>query len=127
MRLTDFPWLTDENIHPDLVTHLRSLGLDVLDVKERGWRGRSDDDLLAEAYRLGRIILTHDGDFGTLALLGGRSVIGIVRIRPGHIRPEVTIRILAQLFAMELDLSSPFVVVVQGGLVRVHTWSEPPE
>lgn len=114
--------MTDENVHPNVVTHLRSLGLDVLDVKERGWRGRSDDDLLAEAYRLGRTILTHDGDFGTLALFGGRPVIGIVRIRPGHIRPEVTIRALDQLFALELDLSSPFVVVVQRGLVRVHTW-----
>ncbi len=44
--------------------HLRSLGVDVLDVKERGWWGRSDDDLLAEAYQLGRIILTHDGISG---------------------------------------------------------------
>ncbi len=64
MTLTDFPWLTDENIHPDVVMHLRSLGVDVLDVKERGWWGRSDDDLLAEAYQLGRIILTHDGISG---------------------------------------------------------------
>ncbi len=122
MTLTDFPRLTDENIHPDVVMHLRSLGVDVLDVKERGWWGHSDDDLLAEAYQLGRIILVHDGDFGTLALLGGRSVIGIVRVRPGHIRPEVTSRILDQLFATALDLSSPFVVVVQGGHVRVRTW-----
>ena len=43
MRLPDSPWLTDENIHPEVVAHLRSLGLDVFDIKERGWRGRLDE------------------------------------------------------------------------------------
>ena len=86
MRLGDARWLTDENIHPDVVAHLRGRGLDVLDVRERGWHGRSDDELLEEAHRQGRVVLTHDGDFGTLALLGRHPVVGIVRIRPGHVR-----------------------------------------
>lgn len=122
MRLTDSRWLTDENIHPDVVAHLRGRRLDVLDVRERGWHGWSDDQLLEEARREGRIILTHDGDFGTLALLGGRPVVGIVRVRPGHIRAQVTIDALDQLLALNLDPSPPFLVVVQGGLVRLHTW-----
>lgn len=70
MRLEDARWVTDETIHPDVVAHLRGRGLDVLDVRERGWHGRSDDELLEEAHREGRVVLTHDGDFGTLALLG---------------------------------------------------------
>lgn len=40
MRLEEFPWLTDENIHPEVVAYLRSRGFDVLDVKEQGWQGR---------------------------------------------------------------------------------------
>jgi predicted nuclease of predicted toxin-antitoxin system len=91
VRLADSQWLTDENIHAEVVAHLRGRGLDVLDVRERGWQGRSDDELLEEAYREGRIVLTHDGDFGTLALLGRRPVVGIVRVRPGHIRAQMTI------------------------------------
>lgn len=91
MRLSDARWLTDENIHPDVVAHLRVRGLDVLDVRERRWPGRRDDELLEEAHREGRIVLTHDGDFGTLALLGRRPVVGIARVRPGHIRVQVTI------------------------------------
>ena len=79
MRLTDSRWLTDENIHPEVVVHLRSRGLDVVDVKEEGWQGRPDEEILDIAYQSGRIILTHDGDFGTMALLGGRQVVGIVR------------------------------------------------
>lgn len=122
MRLTHSPWLTDENIHVEVIAYLRGRDLDVLDVKEQGWLGRPDGELLDEAYRQGRIVLTHDGDFGTLALLGGRPVIGIVRVRPGHFRAGVTIRALDQLFALALDPAPPFLLVVQGGLVRLHTW-----
>jgi len=122
VRLLDCRWLTDESIHPEVVALLRSRGLDVLDVKEQGWHGRPDRELLDEAYRLGRIVLTHDGDFGTLALLDRRPVVGIVRIRPGHIRPEVTSRAVEQLLALSLDPSPPFLIVVQGNQLRLRTW-----
>lgn len=122
MRLAESRWLTDENVHPDVVAHLRSRGLDVLDVKERGWHGRADEAILDEAYRSGRIVLTHDGDFGALALLGGRPVVGIVRVRPGHVRSEVTTGALDRLLALDIDPPSPFLIVVQAGLVRLHTW-----
>ena len=105
-----------------MAAHLRGRGLDVLDVRERGWQGRSDDELLEEAHREGRIVLTHDGDFGTLALLGRRPVVGIVRVRPGHIRAQLTNEALDRLLALDLELSPPFLIVVQGGLARLHTW-----
>ena len=122
MRLADSRWLTDENIDAEVVAHLRGRGLDVLDVREAGWYGRSDEELLEEAHREGRIILTHDGDFGTLALLGGHPVVGIVRVRPGHVRAPVTIGALDRVLELDIDPSPPFLVVVQGGLVRLHTW-----
>ena len=115
MRLADCRWLTDENIHPEVISHLRGRGLDVLDVREQGWRGRSDAEILEEAHREGRVVLTHDGDFGTLALLARRPVVGIVRIRPGHIRAQVTIDALDRLLVLDLELSPPFLLVVQGG------------
>ena len=92
MRLADSRWLTDENIHPEVVANMRARDVDVLDVKEQGWVGRSDEELLEKAHREGRIVLTHDGDFGTLALLGRRPVVGIVRVRPGHMRAQETTR-----------------------------------
>ena len=122
MRLADSRWLTDENIDAEVVVHLRGRGLDVLHVREAGWYGRSDEELLEKAHREGRIILTHDGDFGTLALLGGHPVVGIVRVRPGHVRAPVTIGALDRLLELDIDPSPPFLVVVQGGLARLHTW-----
>jgi hypothetical protein len=35
VRLADSRWLTDENIHPEVVPHLRARELDGLDVKEQ--------------------------------------------------------------------------------------------
>jgi predicted nuclease of predicted toxin-antitoxin system len=122
VRLANWGWLTDENIHPEVTAHLRGQGLDVLDVREQGWQGRSDAELLEEAHRDGRVVLTHDGDFGTLALLARRPVVGIVRVRPGHIRAQVTIDALDRLLALDLDLWPPFLIVVQGGLARLRTW-----
>ncbi len=122
MRLAESPWLTDENIHPEVIAYLRSRGLDVVDVKEQGWQGRLDEEILDAAYRAGRIVLTHDGDFGTIALLGGQPVVGIVRIRPGHIRSDVIIRTLDRLLDLALDPSPPFLIVAQGDLVRLRTW-----
>jgi hypothetical protein len=42
VRLRDFPLLTDENIQPTVVAHLRSEGCDVLDVREGGLIGADD-------------------------------------------------------------------------------------
>lgn len=122
MTLAEARWLTDENVDPEVVAHLWSRGLDVLDVKEQGWHGRADEEILDEAYRSGRIVLTHDGDFGALALLGGRRVVGIVRVRPGHVRAEVTTHALDRVLDLALDPPPPFLIVVQSGLVRLHTW-----
>jgi len=82
VTLAEARWLTGENVHPEVVAHLRSRGLDVLDAKEQGWHGRADEEILDEAYRSGRIVLTHDGDFGALALLGGRRVVGVEAREP---------------------------------------------
>ena len=37
MKLLDVKILTDENISPKVVSFLRNVGLDVLDVKEQHW------------------------------------------------------------------------------------------
>ena len=59
-----FPWfmkiLTDENISPRVVSFLRGKGLDVIDLKEKGWQGAADEFLMAAAREEKRFILTHD-------------------------------------------------------------------
>ena len=74
MNLFDFPFLADENIHPDIVAYLRQDGLDITSISEQGHFGLSDTNVLRQAFRAGRIVLTHDSDFGSLALMGAEFV-----------------------------------------------------
>jgi len=50
MKISDFSLLTDENLHPEVITYLRNKGFDVLDVKEQEWHGKKDSDILAISY-----------------------------------------------------------------------------
>jgi predicted nuclease of predicted toxin-antitoxin system len=67
-----------ENIHPDLIAFLRERGLDIVSVRSTRLVGASDIQVLEVAYLAGRVVLTHDRDFGSLAISAGAAVHGIV-------------------------------------------------
>lgn len=111
MNLSDYPLLADENIHPKVVAHLRTIGLDIVDANSAGIVQRDDASILALALSQKRVILTHDADFGRLAVHRGHQVVGIVYLRPGHIVPKMTIASLSAVIGGSLDLQAPFIVV----------------
>lgn len=113
MKLRDFPILTDENIDPNVVAGLRRLGFDVLDVVESGRAGASDVDLLRWAKTQGRVIVSHDSDFGTLAILQTEPLVGLVFLRPGHIDPKFTMATIGALLNADPDVTPPFVLVAR--------------
>lgn len=126
MKLADFSLFTDENLKPEFVEYLRENGFDVADVKERGISGESDESLLELALQEERVIVTHDGDFGRLAVGNSVPVVGIVYLRPGHIDPTVTIEIFETVLAADLDVRSPFLIVAKKTddeiAIRVRQW-----
>jgi predicted nuclease of predicted toxin-antitoxin system len=97
LNLFDFPLLADENIHPDVIQYLREQGNDVLSVYEAGLVGQSDTAVLRAARQSGRIVISHDSDFGTITLAQNEPFIGIIFLRPGHITPNFTIQTLKTL------------------------------
>src|SRR4051794_22747259 len=113
MNLKEAAFLADENIHPDVSTYLKSLGNDVLVVLGSDLAGTDDLTLLENAFKEQRVILTHDADFGTLAITSGRPVFGIVYLRPGHISPDFTIGSLRTLFDMAPEVTDPFLIVAK--------------
>ena len=113
MKLRDFGVLTDENIDPDVVQWLIDSGFDVLDVCRAGLQGTTDAELLRQSVAENRVIVTHDADFGTLAVLQGERAIGLVYLRPGHIDPRFTIGTLTSLLAADPDVTPPFVLVAR--------------
>jgi predicted nuclease of predicted toxin-antitoxin system len=108
-----FPLLADENIAPDVIEGLRSRGADVAGVIERGHAGRSDDDLLNVAFEEGRVVVTHDSDFGALAVRVGLPLVGIIYLRPGHIHATEVLRQIDAVRALEIEAHPPFVLVAE--------------
>jgi len=119
MKLREFGLFTDENLDPDVVAFLRRQGFDVSDVCEDGLQGSTDVALLQRAVAANRVVVTHDPDFGTLAILQKESVVGILFLRPGHIDPQFTIESLQSVLSANPDVTPPFVIVARRKGVKV--------
>jgi predicted nuclease of predicted toxin-antitoxin system len=117
VNLLQLALLADENIHPDVVQWLRSKGCNTQTVCDAGMAGQSDDQILATAAANLQVVLTHDRDFGRLAIAAGRSVYGIVYLRPGHINPAFTVGTVEAIARDGPDLQPPFLLVAR----RVET------
>jgi len=115
--------LTDENISPKIVVFLRNHGLDVLDTKEQGWHGKSDDELLEIAYQEKRWVLTHDADFGTLAIHEGKPYFGIIFLRVRNLQSNNVIRVCNQLLHHDVDFLPSALVVVEEARIRIRQTS----
>lgn len=105
--------LADENIHPQVIEHLRLQGCDIQDVLSAALSATSDDVILREGLRAQRFILTHDRDFGRLAVLGRQPLHGIVFLRPGHIDAQFTMATLQTIDAQDFDFSPSFILVAR--------------
>jgi predicted nuclease of predicted toxin-antitoxin system len=121
VKALDFPLLADENVHPDVIVFLRKAGLDVESVSEQGKFGISDTQVLAQATEAGRVVLTHDSDFGGLALMGAKFI-GIIYLRPGHIRATFTIKTLEAIRDNAPEVTPPFILVAErtGDIVKIR-------
>lgn len=86
--------MADENVSPRVVTFPREKGCDVLDVKEKGWHGSEDKFLIAIAWEEKRFILTHDRDFGTLAIHERVPCYGIIYLRLKDLKAGNVIEVL---------------------------------
>ncbi len=113
MKLRDFGLLTDENRDPEVVRWLSDTGFDVVDVCLAGLQGATDGELLRLAVAGNRVIVTHGADFGTLAILHGEPVCGLVFLRPGHIDPQFTTDTLSSILATDPDVTPPFILVAR--------------
>ena len=114
------PLLADVNVAVEVVAFLRAGGVDVVTVVERGWARRTDDELLAEARKMRRFVLTHDADFGRLAVAEGHAFHGILFLRPGDDPPGRVIAGLRPLLARPTDWTPPMIAVYRAGRLRIR-------
>jgi len=121
VKALDFPILADENVHPEVIEFLRNTGLDVDSVAEQRSFGLSDAEVLRQATEAERVVLTHDSDFGGLALMGAKFT-GIIYLRPGHIRAAFTIKALEAIRDNAPEVTPPFILVAErtGDMVKIR-------
>ncbi len=91
-------WLVDENVAPRITVFLRGHGHNVRDVKEEGWFGLSDEELLSHAQREGRVVVTYDINFAALKKLQ-QDHSGIVFLRLRNLLPEAVAAALERFLA----------------------------
>lgn len=120
MKLSQISLLTDENIDPFLVAYLRSKDFDVMDVVESNLAGSADDIILEIAYQNNRVVVTHDRDFGSLAIAGGKAYFGIIYLRPGQIDVTDSIQSCSALISSDIEVIAPFIIVVHNGLAGIR-------
>jgi predicted nuclease of predicted toxin-antitoxin system len=122
MRPLDFPLLADENIHPDVVATLKAAGKDVRTVQDEGLLGSGDTSILKRAFQQHRVVITHDSDFGMLALYANEPHIGIIYLRPGHVSWTFVMEIVAAIESTIATVQTPFLLVAErrGDAVRIR-------
>ena len=94
----------------------------MVDVKENGWFGRKDIDLMPIAYQEQRVIVTHDSDFGTIIFTKSEPFIGILYLRPGHFDAKPHIQSLNAILDSDLVLKLPFILIAEntGEAVKIR-------
>jgi predicted nuclease of predicted toxin-antitoxin system len=122
VNLFEYPLLADENIHHDVIAFLSDQGCDVFSIAEDGHFGMPDAAVLRKAQESGRVVLTHDRDFGGLAILNSQPYVGIIFLRPGHISAEFTIETIKAIQKQVPEIESPFILVAErsGDNIRIR-------
>ncbi len=82
MAVTTPKLAADMNIATQVVDFLRQEGIDVVSAREEGWNTWSDSKILEEATHQKRYVLTHDRDFGMLAVHRGQPHVCPVKPQP---------------------------------------------
>ena len=119
MNAATLRFLADESCDFAVVRALRAEGYDVLAVSEV--MQRSDDrELIEQASREHRILLTEDKDFGWLVYVSHTDSAGVILIRfPGNARQTLVNDFMNLVHTLGQKLSGAF-VVVQPGHIRIR-------
>ncbi len=112
-------FLANENVAKTIVEGLRKNGHDVLSAKE-SMRGQPDDIILSRAQAEKRIVLTHDKDFGELAIrLGLPAESGVILIRLSGTDKDTACQRTIEAIESRSDWQGKFSVVT-GNRIRMR-------
>jgi predicted nuclease of predicted toxin-antitoxin system len=103
------------------VAFLRAQGHDAVHLRDQGLQQLEDVEIVQKARAEGRVILTHDLDFGRIVALGGTRVPSVITFRLGDMRPSQMNQYLSAVlerFAEQLERGALVSVTDSGIRVR---------
>ncbi len=92
-------FLADMGLARSTVAFLRAQGHDAVHLRDQGLQQLEDDEIVEKARIEGRVILTHDLDFGRIIAVGWASVPSVITFRLNDMRPAQVNRYLAEVLA----------------------------
>ncbi len=92
-------FLADMGLARSTVAFLRAQGHDAVHLRDQGLQQLEDDEIVEKARNEGRVILTHDLDFGRIIAVGRASVPSVITFRLNDMRPTQVNRYLAEVLA----------------------------
>lgn len=114
--------LVDMGISPRTVEYLRSEGHDAVHLHEIGLYTLSDPKILELARGEGRIVLTHDLDFGELVAASGALLPSVITFRLRDMRATKVNQYLQSILLQYSDeLKRGVVMTVTEGRIRVRS------
>jgi predicted nuclease of predicted toxin-antitoxin system len=114
-------FLADMGLARSTVAFLRARGHDAVHLRDQGLQRLSDDEIVEKAVAEGRVILTHDLDFGRIVAVSGAIVPSVITFRLQDMRPAQVNRYLAGVLArFTAELEAGALVSVNERAIRVR-------
>jgi len=114
-------FLGDMGISPKTVTFLQSRGHDACHLHDQGLDRLDDAAILEKARAEGRVLLTHDLDFGELLAAAGAALPSVIIFRLRNMRPERVNRYLDEIVVQHKELlGAGAIASVTEGRIRIR-------
>ena len=113
--------LLDMGLAQSTAIFLRTASYDAVHLREEGLQRLPDEQIMAKALREGRVILTHDLDFGRLVALSRRRLPSVVTFRLSHMRPRQVNQYLQDILTrFDHELEAGVLISVTDDAIRVR-------
>jgi len=115
-------FLADMGISPNTVTFLQDLEHDAVHLHTQGLDRLPDAAILEKVREEGRVLLTHDLDFGELMAASGARLPSVVVFRLRNMRPERVNHYLRGIISQHGEsLEQGAIISVTEGQIRVRS------
>lgn len=110
--------VADENLFEPIIEFLKSLGHDVMSVRDRGLSGISDDEVYQLACKEKRVIITMDKDFSRMFRFPPERCGGIIVVKLYKRTVDETLEIFKKFyrFIKEEDMVENLIIITADGI-----------